>query len=1088
MKTTSFLQSLCCWPLIALHLTLVPVLVVPALAQSALPMIADVHIEGTNVVVTADVPAGIRLVTLECRERLGGAWAPRAVARIGGTGGQVTFRLARSRQIELMRVRADASEPLPASFYAGVSSFAEQPSSPGGSIGPGGIVDFRAAPNPPAPPPTREVVESDIWRIRSQTLYFFNQLRGLQVIDISNPDAATVRGTLDLAAAGEDLYLLGANHVVLLTRNGCNYNQSQVLVVTDAGGKPEVAARLPVEGSILESRLVGTALYVAAQSYRPVPGATDSTWEWGTMVSGFDLSDPAAPVSRNTLWYPGYGNVVAATDRLLFVATQDPGSGWQSLLRVIDITNPDGTLRDYESIRTAGRVPDKFKIQWSDSILTTISEDWRSTSTRRVTTQLETFRLPDPQSLGPGGLVKLGELELGRGEQLHATRFDGDRVYVVTFFRIDPLWVVDLSNPSAPRIAGSVDVPGWSTYLQPLGGRLVSIGVESNRVAVSLFDVSNPSAPALLSRVRLGQNYSYSEANWDEKAFGVLPEAGLILVPFSGDTTNGYASSVQLVDLNASSLVARGVIEHQFQPRRATVYAERILSLSGWELLSTDASDRDHPLVRGSTALAWPVDRVILHGNYLLELGSTGGWGFDSGSPVVRVASADAPDRVITQATLTNLALLGATKRGSRLYLAQGQSQWYYPWLPVIGVDGKPIDSSRSQVFLTVIDLNALPAVQITGGAEAKMEGIAVAGELQPVWPSENVLVWSGGGVDGWWWRCLTCPMPLAAEARAGAVWWWPPFSRGGGQLVAFDVSRGDAPRFASAVNLASNDGWNSSQAFAADGKVYLSHQTSEFVAQPLANDLSAVGSTGLADASTDVVVYPPIGTWISRSYLDVVDYADAGGPLVRTPVNIPGALAGLSHNGAVLYTTGTHWTTNSATMWAEYLDASAYDGVSAHLIDSLVLPATWPRPLLVSGTDIFIGRSAGSSPYPVIGPVVPLAEPAGLTGSGAVNEVPSALETWYLSSAGKFQRSGNVTLSTPASALAGFGALLAVQHTDNSVTLFDASNGAALRPVGNGRPGGCLWFDLQHADGAVGRGLWLPLGSYGVARIPAAP
>jgi hypothetical protein len=1050
----------------------------PVLAQLESPTITAVRIEDTNVVVTAQIPAGIRRVTLECRERFGrGTWEPRAVARIDGAGGSVTFRLARSRQIELMRVRADASEPLPASFYEGVSSFAEQPSGTG--VGPERWLDANiATPNSPNQTATREVVESDIWRIRGQTLYFFNQLRGLQVIDISNPDAATVRGTLDLAAAGEDLYLLGEHHVVLLARNGCNYNESQILIVNDTGGKPEVAARLPVDGYIQESRLVGTALYVAAQSYRPVPGTTNSMWEWGSKVSAFDLSDPAAPVARNTLWYSGYGNVVTATDRLLFVVTQDPNNWWQSIVRAIDITNPDGTMNDYESIRTAGRVPDKFKINWNGSTLTIISEDWRSTATRRLTTKLETFRLPDPRSLGPVGLIKLGELELGQGEQLHATRFDGDRAYVVTFFRIDPLWVVDLSNPSAPRIAGSVDVPGWSTFIQPLGNRLVSIGVETNRVAVSLFDVGDPSAPALLSRVRLGRNYSYSEANWDEKAFSVLPDAGLILVPFSGDTTNGYASSVQLVDLNENSLTARGIIEHQFQPRRATVYTNRILSISGWELLSVDASDRDHPSLRNSTTLAWPVDRVFLHGNFLVELGAAAGWGFDSSSPVVRVTAADAPDLIISQTALTNLPVLGAAKRGSRLYLAQGQSWWYYPGIPVIDVDGQPIDTSRSQLLLTVIDLDALPAVQIAGRVEANVKGFAVTGELQPVWPSDNVLVWSGGGFN--WWRCLYCPMPLAADAIVGPIRWWPPYwGGGGGQLIAFDVAHSDAPQFASAVNLASSNWWSFSKPFTADGKVYLSHQTSEFVAEPLPKD----ATTG-ESPTPDGVIYPPIGTWISRSFLDVVDYADADDPVVRKPVNIPGTLAGLSHNGAVLYTTGTHWTTNTETAWAEYLDASAYDGVSAHRIDSLALPTTWPRPLLVSDGNIFLGRANNPGYGPFIGPVLALADGT----AGSADDTQPTLETWRLSDAGKFQRTGTATLMTSASTLASFDAMLAVQQTDNSVTLFDATDGAALRRVGGSQPGGCLWFDLTRADGALGRGLWLPLGSYGVAKIPAVP
>jgi hypothetical protein len=98
------------------------------------------------------------------------------------------------------------------------------------------------------------------------------------------------------------------------------------------------------------------------------------------------------------------------------------------------------------------------------------------------------------------------------------------------------------------------------------------------------------------------------------------------------------------------------------------------------------------------------------------------------------------------------------------------------------------------------------------------------------------------------------------------------------------------------------------------------------------------------------------------------------------------------------------------------------------------------------------------------------------------------SLETWRLSAAGKFQRLGNVTLATSANTLAEFNSMLAVLHTDNTVTLFDATDAASLRRVGGSEPGGCLWFDLTRADGALGRGLWLPLGSHGVARIAAGP
>src|SRR5437773_6803945 len=223
-------------------------------AQLTSAIIDSIQSETTNIVVKAQVPVGVLRVTLECRDRFGGgAWEPRAVVRLDGSGGPVTFRLARSRPFEALRVRADATEPLPASFYAGTNSFYQQFTGSGSPVDVRGPMDSigNTAPTQDAP---RDVVESDIWKIRGQTLYFFNQLRGLQVIDLSNPDTPAVRGTLDLPAAGEDMYLLDDKYVVLLVRDGCGYNDNQVVVVADSGAQPSVVARLPVTGYIQESR------------------------------------------------------------------------------------------------------------------------------------------------------------------------------------------------------------------------------------------------------------------------------------------------------------------------------------------------------------------------------------------------------------------------------------------------------------------------------------------------------------------------------------------------------------------------------------------------------------------------------------------------------------------------------------------------------------------------------------------------------------------------------------------------------------------------------------------------------------------
>ena len=1032
------------------------------------PLITAIGRDGTNIVINVQVPAGARRVTLESRERLGaGTWTPRAVARVSGAATELTFRIDASSSLELMRVRADATEPLPTFFYNGPTSFVNQASTDVRSDSPSPPIAGQTAPTQTSSSDTRAVVESDIWKIRGNTLYFFNQLRGLQIIDVADPDAPTITGSLSLPAAGEQMYALGEHHVVLLARQGCFYGSadaSQVLVVADDQGKPRLVSRLPLSGFVQESRMVGTALYVASQSFRPVAGTTNSMWEWGTELASFDLSDPEVPVKRSTLWFSGYGNVVSATDTYFFAAVQDVSNWWQSIVHIVDISAPDGTMRNYSSVATSGRILDKFKLNYSGAVFTTISEDWHWDGGRRLVTKLETFHLPDPRSLGPIGVFKLGELELGSGERLRATRFDGNLVYVVTFFQIDPLWVVDLSNPSTPHIAGELQVPGWSTYIEPLGDRIVTLGVETNRVTVSLFDVHDPGHPGLLSKVRLGQNFSWSEANYNEKAFSVFPDAGLILVPFSGDTTNGYSSQVQLIDYAPDHLAARGQIAQRFQPRRATVFSDRILSISEWELLTVDATDRDDPLVTSDLELAWPVDRVFIAGEFLIEVAANPGWDIDS-SINLRVARTADPDRTLQRMTLADLPVAGATVHGGRLYIAQGQSPIFLPWvIPLAGpdaaVDGGPF-------VLSIFDLDQLPQLLLLGQIKTNSSTIGWNSDLQALWPRPNLLVWAGSAPM--FYPYLLASGPVGGGAVTDAIRpWYPYWGGSGGQFIAFDVADPAAPALVSEISLGQSNWWwaTFSKAFAADGLIFVSHSASEFLVDAIPTAPTAIGAPigGIAAGTGDVFPPQPIGTWVQRSLLDVIDYADPRNPTVRKPVCIPGTLSGIAYDGALLYTVGTHWSTNPAIAWNDYLDASAYDGVAAHLVDSLSLSNLWPHPVLVAGTNVFVGSPQYAS-------------------SGGY--ASSFLETWTVSPAGKFTRLGQGQLNSAASLLVSFGDALAVQEADNSLDLFDASDAAALKSSAHGSIPGCLWPDLNHADATLTDGLWTPLGAYGLWHLP---
>ena len=97
------------------------------------------------------------------------------------------------------------------------------------------------------------------------------------------------------------------------------------------------------------------------------------------------------------------------------------------------------------------------------------------------------------------------------------------------------------------------------------------------------------------------------------------------------------------------------------------------------------------------------------------------------------------------------------------------------------------------------------------------------------------------------------------------------------------------------------------------------------------------------------------------------------------------------------------------------------------------------------------------------------------------------SLETWTLLPTGKFVRLGSFSLGMEANTLANFSVMLAVQETGNTLDLLDDTLPGSLRSIGGGKPNGCWWFDLSHADGNSNQGLWLPLGAYGVVQIPIA-
>lgn len=164
--------------------------------------------------------------------------------------------------------------------------------------------------------------------------------------------------------------------------------------------------------------------------------------------------------------------------------------------------------------------------------------------------------------------------ELGKpNEDLYGVRFIGDRAYLVTFERIDPLYVLDLSNPSNPTVAGTLEVPGFSDLLHPVNDDLL-LGVgrmtvnEQNFVKLELFDISDISAPSTRGELLLGTDldFSYSPAQYNRHAFtyraGV--DTDRFTVPYAGAvvTEREYESisRVALMEVRGKQLASQSAL------------------------------------------------------------------------------------------------------------------------------------------------------------------------------------------------------------------------------------------------------------------------------------------------------------------------------------------------------------------------------------------------------------------------------------------------------------------------------------------------------------------------------------------------
>lgn len=179
--------------------------------------------------------------------------------------------------------------------------------------------------------------------------------------------------------------------------------------------------------------------------------------------------------------------------------------------------------------------------------------------------------------------IKGSIMNLGLDERIYSVRFVGDNGYLVTFRQVDPFYILDLSNPSDPKMTGELKIPGYSSYLHPITKeKILGIGMEDGRVKLSYFDVSDPQSPREIDKYNLA-DYG-SEALYDHHAFLIDTKHEIFFLPsYKGGYVFSYKNDkLELVRTVSLTDVKRAIYLDDYLYIIATDYIA-VLNENDWE-------------------------------------------------------------------------------------------------------------------------------------------------------------------------------------------------------------------------------------------------------------------------------------------------------------------------------------------------------------------------------------------------------------------------------------------------------------------------------------------------------------------------
>jgi inhibitor of cysteine peptidase len=373
---------------------------------------------------------------------------------------------------------------------------------------------------------------------------------------------------------------------------------------------------IEIDGDYASSRMIGSRVYVIANKHLYNIGNLKSDVENGKayysdsavgkdkmsidfktisylpdsiqpnyiMVASYNVDDNKGKVNVSTIL--GSGNSIYSSDKNLYIA----GNKWSK--DRVNNGNTSTIIYKFDYDKTGVKFVDKGEVK--GTITNQFSMDEKDEYFRIATTEYK-YSIVTPmidekskvksnggtRSVAPSNqyiskepknqitnnlyildksMNEVGKLEgLANGEQIYSVRFIGDRAYIVTFMLTDPLFVVDLKNPTNPKVLGELKIPGFSNYLHPYDDtHLIGFGMDTTVIneggtdraktkgmKIAIFDVSDVARPVQQFMTTIGGVGTYSEVLNNHKALLFSKERNLLALPVTENNYNNNMNSSQ---------------------------------------------------------------------------------------------------------------------------------------------------------------------------------------------------------------------------------------------------------------------------------------------------------------------------------------------------------------------------------------------------------------------------------------------------------------------------------------------------------------------------------------------------------------